>query len=587
MEGKIDMNIFKTFLVFCILISSYTFAQDKMPHKFNQAKEEGSFFANTMTPPVPFSINTINPVGTVPNLITFADYVTNGNTLKKVAVYGDTVIVMADYLDSNFTNLNERRIRYNFSLNGGATWSSTILVVSTVSNMAYSDLNSVLSIGARTLTASGRQYDGGSRGFAGLELLLGIGSFSTAEVPAPGRDYFTYKLSGTDLAGAYLSSTQDTLYFIKYNYVTNIFGTKQTIATSPNVGSTARHVVTASSSGQNVFVVWNTADSYVGAESTNGGTSFGSIISILPAGSSINGDSVAIWVCMDAVYKPGTTTKNAVFVTVPPGTSRRGYKIFSWSPGINGGNPVVIADYTTPNIPILNDSTFFEADLAQLHTNMVYVSNPSLAYTDNGTRLICTFCVAQKDTSSYGFHYFDIYSSYSDNDGATWSAPVNLTNTPNLDEIYVSISKTGNTSGAENLAFMVSECPGSNSFTQTSTPRCPNYWVYRKYNPVTGSLIGVSTISSNVPEGYSLHQNYPNPFNPSTKINFDMPKNGNVTLKVYDITGKLVSTVINNEFVSAGTKQVEFNAANLASGVYYYTLETNNWKDTKKMVLVK
>lgn len=587
------MNIFKTLLVFCILITSYSYAQDRHSHKITQAKETGtSYFANTLTTPVPFVSNLVDPPGTVPNLMTYADYVTNGNTLKKVAVYGDTVIVMADFLDSTWTNLNQRKIRYNFSVNGGATWSSSILEVSSTNNQAYSDLNGVLSLGARTLTASGRQYDNGSRGFAGLELVLGIGSFSTAENPPPGRDYFTYVLSGTELGGSYLSSTQDTLYFIKFNYATTIFGPKLNIATGAGtVDANNRNSTAASTNGQNVFVMFcfgtGATSSYLGVESTNGGTSFGSVFNILPAGSVVNGDSVQGWVGLDEIYKPGTTTKCAAFMTVDPGTSRKGNKICFWSPTINGGNPVTVADWHSSTIPYLTDSAFYANDTAIFQVNLGPVANPSLAYTSDGTRLICTFCVAQKEQTSYGYHYFDIYSSFSDNDGATWSTPVNETNTPSLDEIYPSISKTGNTPGVMHMTYQVSSCPGSSSFNQTGTPKCPTYWVYRKYDPVTGGLIGVSTISSKIPEGYSLHQNYPNPFNPSTKINFDMPKNGNVTLKVYDITGKLVSTVINNEFVSAGTKQVEFNAANLASGVYYYTLEASNWKETKKMVLVK
>ncbi|CAN5517161.1 hypothetical protein BH10BAC5_BH10BAC5_24240 [soil metagenome] len=99
--------------------------------------------------------------------------------------------------------------------------------------------------------------------------------------------------------------------------------------------------------------------------------------------------------------------------------------------------------------------------------------------------------------------------------------------------------------------------------------------------------LGVNNISSIIPASFSLNQNYPNPFNPTTSIKFDMMKSGVVTLKIYDASGKEVSTLINNEYVPAGTNEVSFDAKNLASGIYFYTLSTNTFLDTKKMALVK
>ncbi len=92
--------------------------------------------------------------------------------------------------------------------------------------------------------------------------------------------------------------------------------------------------------------------------------------------------------------------------------------------------------------------------------------------------------------------------------------------------------------------------------------------------------------STNTPEKFELSQNYPNPFNPSTIINFSLPTSSLVSLKVYDITGKEVKTLV-NELRSAGRHNISFNASNLATGVYFYTLETENFKQTKKMLLIK
>lgn len=94
-------------------------------------------------------------------------------------------------------------------------------------------------------------------------------------------------------------------------------------------------------------------------------------------------------------------------------------------------------------------------------------------------------------------------------------------------------------------------------------------------------------VSIGVPNTFVLGQNYPNPFNPSTKINFALPVNGNVTLKIYDVSGKEVERLINNEFRNAGNYSLDFNAKSLASGVYFYKLEAGSFSGIKKMMLVK
>jgi hypothetical protein len=101
-----------------------------------------------------------------------------------------------------------------------------------------------------------------------------------------------------------------------------------------------------------------------------------------------------------------------------------------------------------------------------------------------------------------------------------------------------------------------------------------------------GTITGVSNITNSIPVKYELSQNYPNPFNPVTKINYSIPKSGIITLKVYDILGRNVTTLV-NEFKNAGNYSVEFNADNLSSGVYTYRLESGSYVETKKMLLVK
>jgi hypothetical protein len=85
---------------------------------------------------------------------------------------------------------------------------------------------------------------------------------------------------------------------------------------------------------------------------------------------------------------------------------------------------------------------------------------------------------------------------------------------------------------------------------------------------------------------YSLEQNYPNPFNPSTSISFSIAGGGLVTLKVYDVLGREAATLVNEE-LTAGSHSVKFNASELSSGIYFYTLTSGNYVSTRKMVLLK
>ena len=90
-----------------------------------------------------------------------------------------------------------------------------------------------------------------------------------------------------------------------------------------------------------------------------------------------------------------------------------------------------------------------------------------------------------------------------------------------------------------------------------------------------------------IPLDYKLDQNYPNPFNPVTKINFELPEDATVNITVYDLLGREVYKLINNDFRKAGVYTVEFTAKNLSSGVYFYRLEAGSFMQTKRMVLLK
>jgi Secretion system C-terminal sorting domain len=100
------------------------------------------------------------------------------------------------------------------------------------------------------------------------------------------------------------------------------------------------------------------------------------------------------------------------------------------------------------------------------------------------------------------------------------------------------------------------------------------------------TVVGVESNNSVIPTSFTLSQNYPNPFNPTTKINFTLPSPNNVKITVYDITGKRIADLLNQQ-LDAGSHTVDFNAANLASGTYIYRIQAGNFVEAKKMVLLK
>lgn len=106
------------------------------------------------------------------------------------------------------------------------------------------------------------------------------------------------------------------------------------------------------------------------------------------------------------------------------------------------------------------------------------------------------------------------------------------------------------------------------------------------YGDTSLILTGINSVSNSIPDKYALHQNYPNPFNPSTIIRFQIKDSRFVTLKVYDILGKEIATLV-NEKQSPGTYEVKFDGSGLSSGMYFYKLEAGDFKEVKKMLMLK
>jgi len=167
--------------------------------------------------------------------------------------------------------------------------------------------------------------------------------------------------------------------------------------------------------------------------------------------------------------------------------------------------------------------------------------------------------------TDYSFYGFKAPNYSKPVDSLKWSSANLLTNDPRPRGI--AFSNTGDT--AYICAFNV------------SAEACVQMFVGK------ATLAGVNREEGVVASDYQLMQNYPNPFNPSTQIKFTVPSNGAVSLKVYDMLGKEVASLVEGQY-SAGSYTVELNGKNLSSGLYFYTMKASNgFSQTKKMLLVK
>jgi Secretion system C-terminal sorting domain/Photosynthesis system II assembly factor YCF48 len=122
-------------------------------------------------------------------------------------------------------------------------------------------------------------------------------------------------------------------------------------------------------------------------------------------------------------------------------------------------------------------------------------------------------------------------------------------------------------------------------FTSTNTGYISS-WSGKILKTTNGGVTFVNQISSEIPDAYLLEQNYPNPFNPITRLKFQMPKSEFADLRVFDVTGKEIISLVNEE-LKPGIYEIDWDASNYPSGIYFYTLSTDHYRATKRMILVK
>lgn len=187
--------------------------------------------------------------------------------------------------------------------------------------------------------------------------------------------------------------------------------------------------------------------------------------------------------------------------------------------------------------------------------------------------------IGEKDTL-----YSVIFDSVSTYDTLTfdWAYAVYLSTFSDSLDVNISVDG-GNTftnifrKGGYQLASAIS----------TTFPFAPvNAQQWRTFRYSLSDVIPPDNPQNILPDNFSLEQNYPNPFNPATTIAYKLPKNSLVTIKIYDLSGRLISTLV-NENKTAGTYETRFNASGLSSGVYLYEMKAGDFKETRKLVFLK
>jgi hypothetical protein len=218
---------------------------------------------------------------------------------------------------------------------------------------------------------------------------------------------------------------------------------------------------------------------------------------------------------------------------------------------------------------------------------------PALAVDPNGNGLFAIWSQTRivgghVDYALDGVCNYDLWYSFSNDLGTSWSTAQML---PNSDGgLFASaapkLTKPDANTYRAHFVYLADTIAGSNVFgTDPAYAATVPHQVPYKYRVVDFSTTGVENAAS-LPTRFTLGQNYPNPFNPSTEIRYQIGKQSLVTLKVYNIMGQEVATLV-NEVMSAGEHNVSFDASRLASGVYLYKLQAGSSVDTKKMMLVK
>ncbi|MEO8664037.1 MAG: T9SS type A sorting domain-containing protein [Ignavibacteria bacterium] len=564
-------------------------AQDGAPATsyapYNYSKEP-SVFTIRLDPGYQTDSYTIGPE--IPTLISgFFDYKTNGeaNHYLQVDPSNPLLLHSIDVTSDTLEPLGAttRRTEYSTSSDGGASWFNLGNVPDRRSGYPVLKLrNGAGVIGNHSLV------NGVNNVCLFVDIAPQAGGFTEYSGTDPFSIWAQIEVLSNGNVGM-LSRPQhppgdfDTIFYQTFNGTT-LGGKEIAYISSPpyqsTVGTNAVYQIASNGAGR-VTQVFNPVleddilfNARVWARtSTDNGATWGALTEIFTPFYENGDDTVATAGGSDLIYKPNTSTWVYSLAATANNTFADGRIYLIRSDGTRS---------TITTVAAVGGTTTYAQTMSFVFT----LDQPALGYSEDGTVLYCVYSVVKPDLGASGYNSRDLYYQRSLDDGTTWSDPIRITNTPDIDECYPSISNYNKGSATAdydlNITYMKDPGVGPTAFGG-SAPASRNFQIYRKIS--NANVVGISNNGIEVKD-FSLQQNYPNPFNPTTTIKYNLIKNGFVTLKVFDILGREVKRLV-NEYQQPGIKEVNFDASSLPSGIYFYSMNTEGFNDIKKMMLVK
>lgn len=545
----------------------------------------------------------VSVVGTARN--SFYDYQTNGGDEKRMRVLpdGSVHVIYMGATDRAAPGGATRGTYYAFSSDNGAT---------------FTNLGRVETIRAGfpslALTADGRAVIAAHSAPAGsvlgttvsIDAAPGFAIFAGFEAPRAPIECIWPRMtvSTNDRIVFYGSSNTagDNPQGNSWNSVDPVSGNFAFPSNQllfPDVEGEIRGTIAASASGKVAMVLINgfdlppTADfgnnNIIMRESTDGGATFGPAINVTNYPADTVTVKPAFWLSVSALYV--NEELHVIWTEVldqVPNDAGISYfftdlRIRHWAASVNGGAPTTAARFDTVHFSgaLPNGVNHLEMDYGSIGV-------------DAGGVLSVAFTSFSGDTTQAdpitGLGYGDIWAVSSANNGLQWGEPKNLTNSPDMDDRYPYLSPW-NEAGKINVFYMSDSVAGNfiGVGTDGAPVTTPDFLFLKVDRPSITPYDFYSAVSereTEIPEGYALSQNYPNPFNPSTEISFSLPAAEKVTLRIFNLAGQEIATLVNGK-LKAGEHKIMWNAQGQPSGVYLYRLEAGSFTEVKKMTLLR
>jgi hypothetical protein len=522
----------------------------------------------------------------------FYDYQTNGENKHQVNRFNSTTLHAIMMLSTDSTNVSAtRRIGYSFSADDGATWSFNGPVPTDIRGGFGS-----LSVKTTGEAVVGDHYQPATYLTTGIHVdaTPGLGIWTSTNLPPtfnfiwPGVARFgttnNFLIAAEDYYG---TAATDTGAVATFNGT--LISNYKKIVTSDGASLTNMRWTYATGSNNNAIYVVDAISDVLGNlglnrififKTTNAGVTWDAG-SVMYNPTIVGSDTLVPFFGLDAIYDNAGNYYVAFNTTDPQGSFASGKLWVSK----NSGAPVLVAQHSGTNgIP--------DAANEVLHADagICTIDHPALSVSADGSILFVAYSVQYGADTLNGYNKCHVYYSFSATSTLAFNAPIKVSNSGagSFDERYPSLSQVSPDLGGANgttlyLVYQKDSQPGSSAFND-GAPVTRATLIFRKITQA--NVFGIHQIGTEIPKTYSLNQNYPNPFNPTTRIRFELPKSGFVNMKLYDVNGREVATLI-NEDLSAGIKEYELNASNLASGVYMYKITAGDFSATKKLVLIK